>query len=354
MNKRIVNCLKRLKKANCKALLVTAPANVAYLTGTNEIDGYILLAIDDRPLLFTNFIYAVQANNLADFQPIMAGLGESMFSLLTKHIAKFKYKRVGFNPKHLSYLEHKTISTYLVNKSLEFTPLPGIIEDLRATKDREELANIKKSINITKEAFTYAREILSENMSEKTLAIEIDKFLRLKGDNELAFDTIVAAGANASSPHHRPGDQAIGSENVLIDLGAKYYGYCADLTRVLICSKMPLLSRKIKDTLLKAQDLAIQKIRPGAKISDVDKAARGYIEKRGWGKNFGHGLGHGVGLQVHEEPFLGPRNNGVLKKGMVITVEPAIYIEKKMGFRIEDMVLVGSQKAEVLSGNGYW
>ncbi len=189
-------------------------------------------------------------------------------------------------------------------------------------------------------------------MSEKDLAIEIDKFLRLKGDDELAFKTIVAAAQNAALPHHTPGEDTLDKKNVLIDLGSKYYGYCADLTRVLICSKMPLLFRKMYDTLLKAQSAAIRKIRPGAKVSDIDKAARQVIEKCGWGKNFVHGLGHGIGLSVHEEPFIGPKNKNCLQEGMVVTVEPAIYIQNKIGFRIEDMVLVTSSNAEVLSSNG--
>ncbi|MBN3040646.1 MAG: M24 family metallopeptidase, partial [Candidatus Omnitrophica bacterium] len=129
----------------------------------------------------------------------------------------------------------------------------------------------------------------------------------------------------------------------------KHSGYCADLTRVFFSGKMPILFKKVLDTVKKAQELAINKIKPGVKARDIDNAARNHIEKKGWGKYFGHGLGHGVGLSVHEPPFIGPNSNQILREGMVITIEPAIYLTGKFGIRIEDMVLVKKNKPEVLS-----
>jgi len=218
-------------------------------------------------------------------------------------------------------------------------------------KDKSELTCIKKSIQISNEAFEFAEEIFNQEMSEKDLSIEIEKFLRLKGDNLIAFPAIVASGKNTVFPHHQSGDKKLSNEFFLIDLGSKYYGYCADLTRVFFGSKMPLLLRKIYDTVRKAQQESIKKIRDGAKASEIDKIAREIVDKKGWSKYFGHGLGHGVGLCVHEPPMLGPNCNEILKEGMVITVEPAIYFENKFGIRLEEMVLVKQRKGEVLSGN---
>jgi len=219
-------------------------------------------------------------------------------------------------------------------------------------KDREELSLIKKSGQISQEAFSFIREAFDPGMTEKDLSVEIEKFLRLKADNDLAFSPIVASGKNSVFCHHPAQDTVIGAKNLLIDLGSRYYGYCADLTRVFFWGKMPFLFKKILGIVKKAQELGIKKIKDGARACEVDKAARDFIDKKGYGKYFGHGLGHGLGLNVHELPVVGPKSNETLKQGMVITVEPAIYLTNKFGIRIEDMVLVKKNKGEILNGNG--
>jgi len=222
---------------------------------------------------------------------------------------------------------------------------------LRMIKDKKELALIKKSAQITQEAFHFINEVFDETMTEKDLTIEVEKFLRLRGDDQIAFKPIVASGKNTVFPHHLPNNKMIGKEFFLIDLGSKHCGYCADLTRVFFWGKMPLLFKKIYDTVILAQELAIKSIKDGVKASQVDKIARQIIVKKGYGKYFGHGLGHGIGLSVHEPPFLVPGNNQVLKEGMVVTVEPAIYFKDKYGIRTEEMVLVKKNKGELLSGD---
>ena len=218
-------------------------------------------------------------------------------------------------------------------------------------KSNRELSCIRHSIHISEEAFELVREIYDPGMSEKDLSIEIERFLRYKGDNETAFPPIVASGKNTVFPHHRPQNEKLTANFSLIDLGSKYYGYCADLTRMFFWGRMPLLWKKIYDTVRKAQSLSIKKIKDGVKASEVDNVAREFIDKKGWGKYFGHGLGHGVGLSVHEPPVLGPNCNQILKEGMVITIEPAIYLKDKFGIRLEEMVLVKNGKGEILSGN---
>ena len=189
-------------------------------------------------------------------------------------------------------------------------------------------------------------------MTEKDLSIEIEKFLRIKGDNDIAFNSIVASGKNTIFPHHYPTDEPIGKNHCLIDLGSKYKGYCADLTRLIFYSKMSTIFKKVYNIIKKAQDLSIQKIKDGITAGEIDKIARDYITKQGFGKYFIHGLGHGIGLSVHEPPYLQPNNKQVLKEGMVITIEPAIYFKNTFGVRLEDMVLVQQKKGEILSEYG--
>ena len=225
------------------------------------------------------------------------------------------------------------------------------VENIAMVKSFKEISLIKKSIQISKEAFEFINEIIDGEMSEKDLCIEVEKFLRLKGDNEIAFSSIIASGRNTVYPHYSPSDDKIAKNSLLIDLGAKYYGYCSDLTRMFFRGKMLPLFKRIYDTVRKAQELSIKEIKEGVTASEIDKIARDYIDKKGWGKYFGHGLGHGIGLSVHEPPYLNPHSNEILKEGMVITIEPAIYYKNIFGVRIEDMVLVKQKKGELLSGN---
>ncbi len=185
-------------------------------------------------------------------------------------------------------------------------------------------------------------------MTEKDLSIEAERFLRLKSDNKTAFPVIVASGKNTAFAHHRPKETRI-DKFFLIDLGARHYGYCADLTRVFVWGKMPSRFQKAYAAIKKAKDAAISKIKEGVKACEVDKAARDVIEKNGFGKYFLHGLGHGVGLRVHEPPYLKPDCDEILKEGMVITIEPGIYYKDHFGIRTEDMVVVKSGKGELIS-----
>jgi Xaa-Pro aminopeptidase len=183
------------------------------------------------------------------------------------------------------------------------------------------------------------------------VAGELERFLRLSGASKASFDIIVASGPNSSFPHHRTGERVIrNNEPVLVDVGADYLGYKSDLTRVFFSGKINILYRNIQEIVFKARDLAIRGIKPGKLAKDIDGLARSYIAKKGYGKYFVHSLGHGVGLEVHEGPRLSSKSGNILKAGMVLTVEPAIYIPDKFGSRVEDMVIVTRKGCEVLSG----
>jgi len=351
VKKRISNCIVKLKKLNLDAILITDPINITYLTGFRATDGYLLLIQDGRLVYFTNFLYKEAAKKIKGWELVISSNGHNIFTIIAEKIKKLDLSILGFEAKKLPLLEHKTINGYLSAGAIDFIETKDLVEEVRMIKDKQEIAYIKKSIQISKETFEFAKEIFDPAMSEKDLSIEIERFLRLKGDRELAFPSIVASGKNTVFPHHESSDKKLSNEIFLIDLGSKYCGYCADLTRVFFWGKMPLLLRKIYDTVRKAQSESIKKIRDGIKASEIDKVARKIIDKKGWGKYFGHGLGHGVGLCVHEPPMIGPNCTQVLKEGMVVTIEPAIYFKNKFGVRLEEMVLVKKKKGELLSGN---
>jgi Xaa-Pro aminopeptidase len=351
VKRRIRSSAKKLRELNLSSLLITDPANINYLTGFDSSDSCLLLTQDERLIYFTSFLYKEAAKKIRSWEVLVSGGRDNIFALAAKKIRQLNLKRVGFEAKKLSFLEYKTIKTYLSAWRIDLVTTADLIEKIRMIKDKKELAAIKRSIRISEEAFEFIKGIFDGTMSEKDLSIEAERFLRLRGDNQIAFPPIVAAGENTAFPHHSPGDKKIGNEFFLIDLGSKYYGYCADLTRVFLWGKMPSLLRKIYATLQKAQQESLKKIKDGVKASLVDKPAREVIDKRGWGKYFGHGLGHGVGLSVHEPPAIGPNSNETLKEGMVITLEPAVYFKNRFGLRLEEMVLVKQKKGEVLSGN---
>lgn len=343
-----------MRKSGYEALFVSDPLNLAYLTGSREVEGYLLISTKNKPIFFTNFIYQTTAKKLSDCNLVIAKQAESTFKLVADCAARLKIKRLGFEAQSFNFKQYQKLKFLLTEKKINCLITDGLIENLRAIKEPDELKLIKKSIQISEEAFQFAREIFEGSMSEKGLKIELERFLRLKGDNEIAFSSIVASGKNTAFPHHCSNETIIGNKFFLIDLGSKYYGYCADLTRVFFCGRMPLLFRKIHDTVRKSQAQAIAKIKAGVRACDVDSTARKIIDKQGWGKYFGHSLGHGVGMAVHEAPRIGPKNTTVLKEGMVVTIEPGIYLNNKFGIRLEDMVLVKKDKSEVLSGHGNW
>jgi len=350
MKSRIEKCVSQLKALSLDAVVFSNHINISYLTGFREADGYLLLTREGELIYFTNFIYEYEAKDLDAWKVVMAA--GNIFKKLSDTARSLSLRRVGFESKNIPYLEYSKIKQYFLANHIELCETVDFVEKIRVVKEPQEVALIRKATKITEEALEFSLEIRDRLMTEKQLSIEIERFMRLKGDSSVAFPAVVAYGANSALPHHVPQeDRKLYENHYLIDLGAKYYEYCADLTRVFTWGKITPFFRRIHDIVKKAQDLSIKKIKDGAKVKDVDSAARSFIEKKGYGQFFGHGIGHGVGLEVHEIPYVGPRSEEVLKEGMVITIEPAIYLKNKFGIRIEDMVLVGKNKGEVLSGN---
>ena len=353
MNKTAVNrCLKDIEMKGCDTLLVSDPINISYLSGFRHADGFLLLSRKNI-IYFTNFIYLQEAKRIKTWEVVSAQY--NFFEKIYQKICSLNLKNIGFEGKVLSFSGYSKLKKLLLKSHIKFVPLNNIVENQRMIKRKEEISCIKQAAQISLEAFKFIEEIFNDSMSEKALCLEVERFLKTKGDSQLAFEPIVAFGLNSSIPHYIPGPAKLRKEKFfLTDLGAKYCGYCADLTRVFFLDKMPRRLKNVYNIVRKAASLAVKKIKDGIRTDQVDRAAREFIEKKGFGKYFGHGLGHGLGLEVHEAPFLNRTNNSLLREGMVLTVEPAIYLPGEFGIRLENMVLVKKTKGELLSGDFDW
>lgn len=347
MKPRIDKIIKVLEKEQIPAFITADPTNISYLTGfRSDATGYLLIRPGFKPVFFTHFIFENEASLIKTWDLVITR--KNAIEEICQKLKSFDLKTITFDPKGFSWQDSTKLNQVFSQANIQVNIKSDLVEDLRAIKDPFEINQIIQAKKITYQALDFAKQIVDNTMSEKELCIEIEKFLRLKGDNQTAFNTIVSAGKNCAYPHHIPGNDKLKEPLFLIDLGAKHCGYCADLTRVFFSGKMPKLLQKILDIVRKAQEIGIKAAKPGIKACDLDKASRQYIEKQGFSKQFGHGLGHGVGLNVHEPPYLNPRSQTILKPGMVITIEPAIYIPGKFGVRWEDMILINNKKAEII------
>ncbi len=347
--RRIKKLLGEIKKENLDSFLLSNPTNISYLSGFRIAEGYLLVTFAGL-VYFTNFIYGKEAKEVKGWEVVVNN--SNIFETISNYIKKLGLRRVGFEATHLPFLEYEKFKETLEEKGVRLIRAIHLIEKIRAVKEKKEIDLIKKAVEISEEAFSFVEEIIEKSMEEKDLSIEIERFLRLKGDNEIAFPPIVAFGENSAIVHHRPQKVPLGrTKFFLVDLGAKYKGYCADLTEMFFLGRMPTYIKKVYDIVRKAKDLSLKKVKAGVKAKEVDKEGRQFIENKGFGKYFGHGIGHGVGISVHEHPFINPKNEQRLEEDMVITLEPAIYLPRRAGVRLEDMVLVKANKGEVLNGN---
>ncbi|OQX81509.1 MAG: hypothetical protein B6D56_02215 [Candidatus Omnitrophica bacterium 4484_70.1] len=345
---RINKFLKKIEKLKLDAFLLSNPVNINYLTYFNkELSGYLIISAK-KLIYLTYFVYFEEAKKNKMWETKLIE-NKNIFKEVAAQVKKMKVKRVGFETKHFVFAEYKKLKEELSKKEIEFVETFDLVEEMRMIKEKEEINLVKKATKITLEGFNFLKEIIQDSFSEKFLAQEVEKFLKIKGDIKLAFPPIVAFGKNSSFPHHLPTQEKLRKNKlILVDIGARYRGYCADLTRVFFWDKMPPQLKKIYELVKKAQEESIKNIKPGKKAKEIDKAGREIISKKGWGRFFGHGLGHGVGLEVHERPFLSPKSEDILEENMIVTIEPAVYIPHKFGIRIESMVRITDRGAEII------
>jgi Xaa-Pro aminopeptidase len=335
VNERVDRLRERLEGP----LLVTAPANVRYLSGFVSSNAALLVE-PDRVRLFTDFRYAEGARAVEGVEL------ELMKRNLYANLAEVLTGRVAFEASALTYASWET----LAEGDMELVPRRGLVEELRAVKDDRELRAIRAAAAITNRMYERLAGEQFVGRTERDLAWRIEVLFHELGAEGEAFPAVVAAGDNGARPHTDPGEREIGpGQTVVVDAGCIVDGYCSDCTRTFATGALPDRLAEAYDVCLAAQEASLGAVRAEARGEDVDAVARRRIEAAGFGDAFGHGLGHGVGLLVHEDPRLAPESQNVLAVGNVVTVEPGIYLSGLGGIRIEDLVVVTDGEPEVLT-----
>jgi len=393
IRKRIRAIRRDLDKKKIRFLILTRPANVTYMTGFLGADSWAAIA-GGRVYLLTDSRYTEQAQKECSSCKIIDRAGP-MAGAVARLVKKLKSVRTVAVEDSVSLADFEQLKKTV---KARFRTVAGIVETVRSIKDESEIATIRSAVAISTKALAQTLPYIKPGVTESELAGMLDFQIRKLGARN-SFETIVAFGPNGSRPHHQPGTRKLRKKDaVLIDFGARYKGYCSDITRCFVCGEgilplfpaagKPVLSvvegmpagrkewrghpglvldaragrprhtasprtafyMKVYDVVEQAQAAAIKTIRAGVKITQVDAAARDVIDKAGL-PVYGHGTGHGFGLEIHESPFLKPDGKGKLKAGQVITIEPGIYIPGRLGVRIEDDVLVTETGCTILTRN---
>jgi Xaa-Pro aminopeptidase len=339
---------ERLADWKTPALLVTNPRDIRYLTGFVGDDSWAVVWAHGGPVsVISDFRFQEQIQREAPHVVVhlrKKGLADE----LAKMLGKRRIRGLALQAEYVTLAQRKTLGKKVPRVSFKAVD-DGLLKQ-RAVKDPGEVAAIRRALKIQQEAYRRTLAQLKPGQSEEQIAAFLEYQMRLLGADGRSFPTIVAADANASLPHAIPGKAKVRSGGiVLIDFGARWGGYCGDLTRTIALGRMPAKVREIYRITLEAQLAAIAAIAPGKTLKEIDAVARNIIKKAGYSKRFGHGLGHGIGLDIHEQPVLSFRADGVLEPGQVVTVEPGIYLPGVGGVRIEDDVLVTPHGREVLS-----
>jgi len=351
---------RRLAPAGLDAALVSHPVNVTYLTGFSGEASYLILG-RKRTLIVSDGRFTTQlAEECPGLDVHIRPPSQTTVPEGATVLTELGFRRVGFESSHLTVADCEWLKS--LAPSIDWAPTKSWVEAQRAVKDAGEIAEIKAAIGAAERAFTAFKASLGPDDTEKQLADRMEQLVRQVGGTGTSFSTIVGVGPRSGLPHAPLTDAPVLSADfLLVDWGAVGRFYKSDLTRMIVTRRSwfrPAPARpprddlkfaKVYGTVLAAQAKAIAAIRPGAKAREVDAAARAVIADAGYGNAFSHGLGHGLGLQVHEAPFLRASSDDVLTAGMVVTVEPGIYLESWGGVRIEDDVLVTPDGREVLT-----
>lgn len=345
MNERVLGFLNKLpEKENSirvDAAIIYSNVNRLYISGFKSSDGVVLITRNNAYLLVDFRYYELAKKTVKGFKVILANNFKTTIKSIIKEenlygiLLEFE-KLTLSTAKRFKIVFDECGATAIMSSTLD-----GILSSMRMIKTEKEIEKIKEAQQITEAAFNYILPKIKVGNREKDIAFNLEFFMRKNGAYASAFDIIVVSGKNSSLPHGEPGERCIQKGDfITIDMGAVYNGYNSDMTRTIAVGEVSDRQKEVYDVVLEAQNTALQLLKPGAKCSDIDKAARDVINSSGFEGCFGHALGHGVGLEVHEKPNLSFKSNAILKPGMVVTVEPGIYIENNFGVRIEDMVLI--------------
>ncbi len=346
--------MKRMEKIllakKLDGILVSSPSNMRSSTGFRG-EGIVFIS-RNRPLVFTDSRYTIAAKQEcpeADVIQYKKNIYENWLTELVERLGREAVAgmSIGFEDETMTVQTYQTILALIKKHELEnmtLVPLHKQLDQLRQVKTEQELLDIEKAEQIGDRAFTRIVEKIrgrKEDLTEKQVAAYLEFYMKEMGAEGTSFDTIAASGIHSSMPHAIPTDKALEEGDFLtMDFGCRVNGYCSDMTRTVVIGRAGERQKEIYDVVLRAQTAAIQAVKPGIKGCEVDAVARDIIREAGYGDCFGHSLGHSVGLMIHETPCFSPKDETVLEPGMVITVEPGIYVEGFGGVRIEDVVAV--------------
>ncbi|MDF1617019.1 M24 family metallopeptidase [Petrocella sp. FN5] len=333
--------LKKMKEWALPAIFISSAHNRRYISGFTGSSAYVYITAN-RKVLMTDFRYMEQAAiscpdyEILDYMKL--GLNETI-----KEIMKVDgIHSLGYENHHLTVKAFDFHRNHLDH--IEWIPLEDMMERLRMVKDQSELDLIEYAASIGDAAYKHILEYIKVGMKEVEVALELEMFMKKKGASRLSFETIVASGKRSSLPHAEPTTKVIEKGDfVTLDFGCVYEGYCSDMTRTLVMGDANPDQTRLYNTVLKAQEMALRAIKAGMTGKEVDLIARDYIYDQGYEGYFGHGLGHSLGLEVHENPRLSQQGHMTLEEGMVVTIEPGIYIPDFGGVRIEDLVVVTAE-----------
>ena len=346
MIKRIEKLQKNLK--NNEAFIVNYGPNRFYLSGFNSSAGVIVITKSSADLII-DFRYYEKAKRVVKSCNVI--LTDKLWQQINDILKAQSVKKVYTETRTISLGEFlafkKNLSGFEVSedKSQE-----DYLYSLRAVKSMEELDFMRQAQALTDDGFEYILDYIRQGKTEKAIALELEFYMRKRGSDGIAFDFIVVSGENSSLPHGTPTDRVLqNGDFITMDFGAKYNGYCADMTRTVALGGVSDKQRLVYDTVLKAQLEALKQIKAGAVCKEIDAVARNIIDNAGFKGCFGHGLGHSVGIEVHESPSFNLRDETKLQSGMVLSVEPGIYLENEFGVRIEDVVCITDNGYENLT-----
>jgi len=349
---RIKKIQSYLKKQKLSAVLITNPIDIRYLCGFTGTNGWLLVSLK-KAVLITDFRYLISAKKQLSKGVDIYDQKKGSEKLLKR------YKSVAFEEDYVTVNLLKNLKKKC--KGVKFKGVIGLVRALRMVKSEDEIKIMREATKMADECLKRWLKTVKMGASEEELGWNLLSIARSLGAEEFSFPPIITFGKNTADVHHQQESNKLKKgEQVLIDFGIKYRGYCTDMTRVFFPKKSIFSLRKalkeeqkIYSIVLEANQKAIQSIKLGVKLLDIDKVARDVIEKAGYGKYFGHSTGHGVGLEIHELPNVSPNSDEIVRSGMVFTIEPGVYVEGLGGVRIEDMVYVGKKgKVEVLTRFG--
>jgi len=346
VEKRVQRLRRLMGERQVEALFLSHPVSRRYLTGFTGSAGWVVVTESDQ-VLISDFRYRSQVREQAPDFRFIEHKGKP-FHDVKEVLNAAGVGSVAFEETHLTFAEYRKLKTAL--HPIELEPMAGMVEKLREVKEKEELEVIRDAAQIADKAFAEIVKELRPGVKERDIALRLEVLMREQGAVSSSFDTIVASGPRSAMPHGVASDRVMEKGDlVTLDFGALYQGYCSDITRTVMLGQPSDRQREIYEIVLEAQKRTVAAIKRGITGKEADRVARDYISQHGYGDAFGHSTGHGLGMEVHERPNLSLRGETPLEPGMVVTVEPGIYLPEVGGVRIEDDVVVTDQGHEVLT-----